>query len=65
MAEADVISLDDYRPQVRVMTDAGELVIPNALVEAMIEGRIELDAVDDWKPMLRTVLKEWYENIRK
>jgi hypothetical protein len=61
--EGAVVELDDYRPHVRISTPRAEHVIPDEVFHKIVSGEMEIDEVDDWKPIMRTIIKEWLDNL--
>lgn len=54
-----VEQLDDARPHLTVDCEGGPQVVPVALVVDIIEGRTDLTELEEWRPLIRKVLKEW------
>ena len=59
-----VVSLDDHRPHFTLQTLDGNVhVFPRAMIEDVISGKLRIVDIDDYEIILRTILKDWLENL--
>ena len=60
----EIIDIEEFRSHLVVPTPDGNAhVLPKSLMEDLIEGRREIEDVDDWKMIIRTVIGEWLGDL--
>ena len=63
----NLINLDDYRPHIVVnaMEEGKVYVFPVDLILDVTEGRSEFDQIEEWRPLLRAILRDWLRSVPK
>ena len=62
---AEVAQLADYREEtyinLSVETDGEMLIVctPASVYEDIISGKLDIEDVDEWKPLMRRITEEW------
>ena len=60
----EIINIEEFRSHLVVLTPDGNAhVLPKSLMEDLIEGRREIEDVDDWKMIIRAIIGEWLRDL--
>lgn len=64
---SNITKIDEYRPHFTVTDQAtGSVhVLPVALVADIVYGRIKIDSIEEWQPMVRALLFALMEELDK
>lgn len=64
---SNITKIDEYRPHFIVADQVtGSVhVLPVALVADMVYGRIKIDSIEEWQPMVRALLLALLEEVAK
>jgi hypothetical protein len=64
MAQCSIKHIGDYKPHVTIQTpDRNVHVLPVALFEDFIDGKISLSEIDDGEQLMRSVVGDWLRSM--
>ena len=66
MMNNKILKLQEHRPHLVIsLIDDNSLVVPVSYIEDIIGGRQSFKANKDHEILIRTIVKEWYENVKQ
>lgn len=62
---SNIVNLDDFREHVEVeLLDGSVRIIPLKTLSEVAVGNTELDTIDDYGPLMQTILHDWLDFIK-
>jgi len=58
-----IVELADYRPHMVIQGEGKQHVIPVAMVEAIVAGKLKLSEVDEADSIIQAIVREWFEIV--
>lgn len=60
-----IIKLEEQMPHLSILLGNGNaLVVPVRYIEELINGKQKIVITEDNEPLIRHIIKEWYENVK-
>lgn len=58
-----IVELADYRPHMVIQGEGKQHVIPVAMIEAIVAGKLKLSEIDEADSIIQAIVREWFEIV--
>jgi hypothetical protein len=60
----NIYHIDEFRPHYIVPTMDGKVhIIPESVISGIITGEFEIQELDDWNIIIRSIIAEWVKGL--